>query len=185
MQYLNEPELKRILLAIPDPRLRLMVLVTFWHGLRASETINLKGRDIQGGYVYVKRLKGSNKTTQAFQTHEDPLLDEATGLTRLARTVRDNEKVFPGKSRFGFYKLMRRAGKRAGFAYSKKVRPHILKHSIAMQTIHEAGIENLQAWLGHKSLSSTGKYLHVTDDEAGAAIGKAIRDKDRAAANRT
>jgi integrase len=114
-------------------------------------------------------------STQEFQWHEDPLLDEATPLLKLARTIKDNELVFPGKSRFGFYKLMRKAGRKAGFPYSKKIRPHILKHSIVMQSIHTAGIENVRKWVGHQSLSSTGRYLHVSDKEAGQAVGKAIR----------
>jgi hypothetical protein len=41
-----------------------------------------------------------------------------------------------------------------------------------MQTIKSAGIENVRAYLGHKSISPTGAYLKV-DDAAGKAIAAA------------
>jgi len=51
--------------------------------------------------------------------------------------------------------------------------PHVLRHSIAMQTIQSAGIENVRAYLGHESISSTGAYLKVDDDAASKAIAAA------------
>jgi site-specific recombinase XerD len=52
--------------------------------------------------------------------------------------------------------------------------PHVLKHSIAMQTIHSAGIENVRQHLGHKVISSTGEYLKVSDKQASIAIARAL-----------
>jgi hypothetical protein len=46
-----------------------------------------------------------------------------------------------------------------------------------MQTIQSAGIENVRAYLGHKSIASTvaylGAYLKVDDDAASRAIAAA------------
>jgi integrase len=42
-----------------------------------------------------------------------------------------------------------------------------------MQTIQSAGIENVRAYLGHESISSTGAYLKVDDDAASKAIAAA------------
>ncbi|PYU18348.1 MAG: hypothetical protein DMG32_26320, partial [Acidobacteria bacterium] len=56
----------------------------------------------------------------------------------------------------------------------KAARGTVLKHSIAMSTIELAGIENVKQWLGHKSLSSTGQYFQVTDDEAAQAVKRAL-----------
>jgi site-specific recombinase XerD len=53
--------------------------------------------------------------------------------------------------------------------------PHILKHTLAMQTIHSAGIENVRQYLGHKSISSTGAYLKVSDAAASSKIQSALR----------
>lgn len=177
MQSLDRNELKSLLKSVSgtedDARMRLMVLVTFLHGLRVSETVNIKGRDIQGGHLSVKRLKGSLHTIQPFVSHPDPELDEAGPLLVLASTVGMEERVFP-ITRFGFYKLMKRTGSRAGIPDYKRVRPHILKHSIACQTIRKAGIENVRQRLGHKSIGSTGHYLMISDDEAAKAIEQAM-----------
>ena len=56
----------------------------------------------------------------------------------------------------------------------KKTHGGYLKHTLAMQTIHSAGIENVRQYLGHKSISSTGAYLNVSDEDASSAISKAL-----------
>lgn len=154
------------------PRQRLMFKVGFWHGLRVSELVGLLSENIADGYVTVQRLKGSMKTHQRYQIHPDPLLDEATELTALVVLLAPGERLFP-MTRFGAYKLIQRAGKRAGIA-AHKLHPHILKHSIAMQTIKSAGIENVRQHLGHKNISSTGAYLKVSDEAASRAIAGAM-----------
>jgi site-specific recombinase XerD len=53
--------------------------------------------------------------------------------------------------------------------------PHVLKHTCAMLTIQKAGIENLTAYLEHKSIASTGAYLKVDDQTPSKAIGAAMR----------
>jgi hypothetical protein len=43
-----------------------------------------------------------------------------------------------------------------------------------MQSIKTAGIENVRQHLGHSSISSTGEYLKVSDNDASAAVNKGI-----------
>ena len=43
-----------------------------------------------------------------------------------------------------------------------------------MQTIELAGIENVRQYLGHKSISSTGAYLKVSDADAARVISKSL-----------
>lgn len=175
MEYLNREELKRLLLAIPDDRERLMVLVSFWHGLRASEAINLRGKDIRNGHVYVKRLKRSKKTNQIYQSDLDPVLDERSFLTNLEPTVKDDDLLFP-VDRFRFYYVMRCAAKATGMAGPGKwVRPHILKHSIGQQLANKGlHIRNIQRWLGHANLNNTAVYIEVSDETAGQAVAEAM-----------
>ena len=147
-----------------------MILVTFCHGLRASEVTALQRDDIRDGHITVARLKGSLRTTQALVRDPDPLLDERDDLFDY---VHGKQRLFP-ISRVQFWRLMQRYAKEAGLPAHKR-HPHVLKHSIAMQTIHSAGIENVRQHLGHKSMSSTGEYLKVTDQQASAAIADALR----------
>lgn len=175
MQYLNRDELKRLLKAIPDSRDRLMVLVAFWHGLRASEVINLRGKDIRNGHVYVKRKKGSRKTNQIYQSDSDAMLNEKELLTKLEQLVKDDELLFP-MSRFQFYRLMRKAAVKAGMGEPGKwVRPHILKHSMGQQLANKGvHVRNIQRWLGHASLNNTAIYIEVSDETAGQAVAEAM-----------
>lgn len=152
----------------------LLILVTFHHGLRASEAVQIKANDIQDGFLTVRRLKGSNATIQALVEHSDPLLSEAKALIDLARFRGGNQRLFP-LSRFTFFRLMQRHGAAAGLPAHLR-HPHCLKHSIAMQTIQSAGVENVRVHLGHKSLSSTGEYLKVSDADAAAAVRRALGD---------
>lgn len=171
MKHLTAEEVKAIIQHIDKPRQRLMVLVAFYHGLRISELINLKGRDIQDGYVSVQRLKGSLKTIQAFITSHDPEMDEAEPLTMLSVTTKMDELVFP-MTRNGFHKLIRRAGTAAGIP-QHKLHAHALKHGCAMILIKK-GIEYTRQHLGHRSISSTGEYLRVSDEQASKAAQEAF-----------
>ena len=150
-----------------------MILVGFSHGLRPSEVIGLKADDIRDGHLDVQRLKGSMRTVQPLVEDENPLLNERTALFDYTVEMLGNQRLFP-ISRRQFGRLFERYGKAAGIP-RHLCHPHILKHSIAMQTIQLAGIENVRQYLGHKSISSTGAYLKVSDADAAGAIKNALK----------
>lgn len=187
MVALSEAELHALLAAAKVHRERdwLMILVAFSHGLRPREVVGgwakknkkpyyhngITPDDIRDGFLTVQRLKGSMRTTQALVEHPDSLLSEVPELANWAAKSRPNQNMFGIKVR-QFQNIVLRHGTMAGIP-RHKLTPHKLKHSIAMQTIHSAGIENVRQHLGHKSLSSTGAYLKVTDEDAGRAIAAA------------
>jgi type 1 fimbriae regulatory protein FimB len=149
-----------------------MILVCFLHGLRASEVVALTGDNVKDGFLTVQRLKGSNRTVQALVSSDNPLLDEKKALFDFAQNCAGNQRLFP-ISRQHFWHLVQAYGKQAGLP-AHLSHPHILKHSIAMQTIHKAGIENVRVHLGHKSISSTGAYLKVPENVASEAVIAAL-----------
>lgn len=170
IQSLDREELRRLLTAAKEHSERdwLMILVGFWHGLRASEVVKIKPDDVRDGYLSVRRLKGSLHTDQPLLRSDDPLFSEADALIELAVRTPGNQRLFP-ITRQHFWKLFQAHAKRANIPERKR-HSHILKHSIAMQTIHSAGIENVRQYLGHKSISSTGAYLKVSDEDAARAV---------------
>lgn len=168
MHHLALDEFKTLIREVPNDRQKLMLKVAFLHGLRVSEVINLRREDIKDGFVKVQRLKGSLKTVQPYVKSTDHEVDEAEGLQALYNQVKPKERLFP-MTRNGVYKLMQRAGARAGIP-SHKLHPHVLKHSCAVLSIDKMGIEKVQRYLGHKSGSSTLEYLKVSDDEASKAF---------------
>jgi len=153
----------------------LMILVAFWHGLRASEVTGFRRDAVRDGHLIIQRLKGSLRTVQPLVEHADPLLNEKPALIELAAKSKPNQTVF-NLSRSQFWRLVQKHAKAAGIP-GHKAHPHVLKHSIAMQTIGSAGIENVRQYLGHKSISSTGAYLKVNDADASTAVTNAFREE--------
>lgn len=153
-----------------------MILVAFWHGLRATEVVGFTRDAIQDGFLTIQRLKGSLKTVQPLVEHSEPLLNEKKPLTEYAFQQPFNQPVFK-ISRERFWQLVQKHSKAADIP-AHLAHPHILKHSIAMQSIQKAGIENVRQHLGHKSISSTGAYLKVSDEQASAAVTGALKRTD-------
>jgi integrase len=174
MQYLGKVELLRFFDEAKRTRERdwLMFLVAYQHGLRASEVVTLMPDMVVGGELAVQRLKGSEFTVQPLVEDVEPLLSERLPLEILAQHTPPASPLFPF-SRVHYFRLFRKYAKRAGLPAHKQ-HPHALKHSIAMHTIEVAGIHNVRAYLGHKSIASTGAYLKVSDADASAAIGRAL-----------
>jgi integrase len=175
MQHLSKDELLALLREAKASRERdwLMILVSFWHGLRASEVTGFKRDAVRDGHLVVQRLKGSLRTIQPLVEHADALLNERQALIDFAEKSNFNQPVFK-LSRSQFFRLVQRYASAAGIPAHKR-HPHVLKHSIAMQTIQLAGIENVRQYLGHKSISSTGAYLKVSDADAAAAVCGALK----------
>lgn len=150
-----------------------MILVAYSHGLRASEVTGLQRDAVKDGHITVARKKGSLRTVQPLIYDENPLLDERQFLFAYVESLRWNQRLFP-ITRQHFWRLMQNYAEAAGLPERKR-HPHILKHTIAMQIIHSAGIENTRQYLGHKSMSSTGAYLKVTDAAASEAVALALK----------
>jgi type 1 fimbriae regulatory protein FimB len=176
MEYLAIDELRTLLEAARKESERdwLLILVAFWHGLRATEAITLRVSDVRDGYITIARLKGSLRTVQQLMEHSDKLLDEKAGLTAWIEGKAGNTKLFP-ITRQHFGRIMHRHCAAAGIP-AHKSNPHVLKHSCAHYVI-KAGIQVAQQHLGHKSLSSTGEYLRITDATASAAVQALARGR--------
>lgn len=204
IQSLTRDEFRALLRCAREKRERdwLMILIAFMHGLRVTELVGgwlaatkertrvvagkttviaatprrwyqgLTPENFADGNITVRRLKGSLRTVQPLHRDADPLLDELRGVLEFTLKMPRNQRLFP-ISRERFWQLMQEHGAAAGLPKHKR-HPHVLKHSIATQTIAAAGIENVRQHLGHKSLGSTGAYLRVTDEAASAAVEGAL-----------
>jgi len=173
MDSLSKPELLRLLKVARAVSERdwLMILVSYWHGLRVSELVGLTGSSVADGYLTVDRLKGSERTVQALVRHSKPLLSEREALIEFARKTYPKARIFK-ISRQHAWRLMQRYCKLAEVPLHK-AHPHALKHTTAMQMIEKAGIHRTRKRLGHKSIASTGMYLQVGDADVDAVMVRA------------
>src|SRR5438067_5352784 len=161
-----------------------MVLLAYRHGLRASEICNLRlsDLDLKNESIIVSRLKGSLRTTQALTEHRgEPLLNELKALREWLRLRQFDGSDYLFTSQKGgrlhrsqFFRLFRAIAREAGLAQEKQ-HPHALKHSIASHLIAaNVNLALVKQQLGHKSISSTMRYISTTDQQASKATTTAL-----------
>jgi integrase len=160
MEYLNRDELVRLFRVARDqnPLHHVAMLVGLLHGLRVSETLAIRGRDICDGRVSVKRLKKSRPTLYALRIDSDPLFDESP-LLELAK-VNPETELFSWSRQY-MDVVIKRYAALAGIHPAKR-HYHVLKHSICVllwQETHD--LNAIQDHVGHRSSSSTLIYLRA------------------------
>ena len=183
--FLSRPEIEAIL-AAPDRTTWLgrrdytLLLLAVQTGLRLSELIGLDRDSIFLGRGAHVLCMGKGRK------------ERATPLTKLARTAlrtwlneprRDSvTALFPNihggrLSPDSVQSLLRKyvalARTRCNSLISKRVSPHVLRHSTAMELL-QAGLDCsvIALWLGHESIETTQTYLHAHLALKEAALAK-------------
>lgn len=182
LSHLSPEEIMQVLKAAKEHSTRtwVMTLVSFRHGLRASEVCALKLTDVElkNGTIHIARKKGSLETTQAICGHVgQPLLDELKALRQYLRERPEDGSGYLFVSQKGgaltpvqWYKIFRGVAMRAGID-ADRAHPHSLKHSLGYALV-KANVNPMviKQSLGHRAMSSTAVYCGVTDGDASAAI---------------
>lgn len=173
LDYLDREEIQTLLDA-PDTatsggvRDRAMLHLTFAAGLRVSELIGLKRKDL-GVRLETVRVMGKGRRARVL-----PLWKETQSVLGSWLAIRPDvayDRLFLNArgrpmSRHGFaHRLALHATAarqtKASLA-GKRISPHVLRHSCAMHTLKATGdIRKVSLWLGHASLQSTEMYLHA------------------------
>src|ERR1700719_1799690 len=103
----------------------LLILVTYWHGLRATEAISLTPDHFAEGCLTVQRAGGSPPTAQPLVDHENQLLNERLAVEAwLGRHGGDRDRRLFPISPTQFYRIVRRCGRAAGLPQHLS-HPHI------------------------------------------------------------
>lgn len=171
LEFLEPKQLLDILrIARADSqRNHLMILLAYKKGLRASEVCNILLSDIADGDLTVARLKNSKTTKQPLTKQRgEPLLDELRALKEYlpVRIADGGDVLFPSQKggpmhRTQFFRIFQNYAAQAGLPKAAQ-HPHILKHSICSHLCqNNLGIEQVQAHVGHRAISSTGVYVKM------------------------
>jgi type 1 fimbriae regulatory protein FimE len=180
VKSLSQSEVTAVIESAVCLRDQCMVLLSYKHGLRASEVVGLALADLRlaDRQIVVRRLKGSLTNVQDLTDQSgEPLLSERRMLTRWLKERGDNASpyLFPSQkgaklSRVQFFRIFQTAARKAGLP-ENRCHPHCLKHSLAIRMV-EAGqtLPAIAQALGHRSVTSTMIYSRPTD---------AIADKAR------
>jgi site-specific recombinase XerD len=161
-----------------------MFLLTFRHALRSKEARELKLDDIDmnAQTIAVNRCKGSKSGVQALDRHKgEPLLDEVVALKAwFKERIEDGSKtLFPSAkggvmTRMQFLRLFKEYALAAGVS-AELAHPHILRHSLCSTMAEQhADIYAIQQRAGHKNISNTMIYTHVSDQQASDACRESL-----------
>lgn len=145
-----------------------MVELLYSSGLRVSELINLKLKDInlEGGFIRVIG-KGSKERVVPISRRTIERIKEYTRVYRgllLGRRVSDflfTTSRGKAMTRQRFWQTLKVYGKQTGLDLS----PHILRHSFATHLLEGgADLRSVQKMLGHSDISTTQIYTKVTTE---------------------
>ncbi len=174
VEFLDRAEMNA-LVAAPDRltwggrRDHAILSVALQTGLRVSEIINLRRRDVVTGTGAHIRCEGKGRKQRC-----TPLRQEITKVLDVwlkERAGLDDDPLFPTirgtkLSRDALEQLVQKhtlaASKSCPLLIGKRVSPHVLRHSTAMELLHHGVDQSVIAlWLGHESVETTQIYMHA------------------------
>lgn len=172
-RVLSESEASAIIEADLSARDRAVILLMLLAGLRLTEVSRLCRRDVDLSSQSV-RVEGKGDKERVIPLHSDVVDALKTWLKAHPRLPGD--ALFPGYKGSGLQRraiesLVARAGEKAGL--SKKVTPHMLRHTFATRLLRSgANLRQVQELMGHASVATTQIYTHITSAELIEVIGK-------------
>jgi site-specific recombinase XerD len=161
---LSRQEVVRLFEAATNVKHRLLLMTTYAAGLRGSEVVRLQPRHIHSERMLI-RVEQAKGCKDRYTLLSQALLEQ---LRNYWRTYRPGDCLFPNRAKTGpmsvdnarkmFYRVKARAGLQHGHGI------HTLRHSFATHLL-EAGVRLpiIQILLGHNHISTTIRYLHVTE----------------------
>lgn len=173
-EILSRDEVMRIIDATTRLCDRVLLTTTYAAGLRLSEVIALRWSDIDSERMSLRVVQGKGAKDR-YTLLSSSLLPALRGYWKQARP--QGPWLFPGRvpelpmADSTAQRLYTRAKGRAGI--TKRGGIHALRHAFATHLL-EAGVDlhTIKQFMGHTSLSTTQRYLHLTQahlkDNAGA-----------------
>jgi len=174
IEFLNREEINA-LLTIPDisiwlgRRDRTLLLLAVQTGLRVSELVGLNFKDVVlGTGAHVRCLgKGRKLRCTPLRPETAKMLDawcrELHGLPDdpVFASIRGGRLSRDAIERL-ITKYTHAAGQKCPSLKRKKVSPHVLRHTAAMDLLqHGVDRSVIALWLGHESMETTQMYLHA------------------------
>ncbi len=165
-RILSYDEVRSIIDAENHPRNKLILKVLFISGIRVSELCSLCWRDLldrsSGGQITIYG-KGSKTRTVLIP---EPLWGQ---LVNFRAAAPDDYYIFRGRKKnrqmhpTTVLKIVRKSAQKAGI--NKPVSPHWMRHAHASIASEKAPLHVVQQSLGHSSIQTTSRYLHVKPDD--------------------
>ena len=163
---LSSEEVARLLQAAPGLKYRAALSVAYGAGLRASEVISLKVSDIDSTRMVIRVEQGKGRKDRYVML--SPKLLEI--LRDYWKVAHPKEWLFPGDrpgqpiTRVAVERVCKQVLQQSGI--TKPVTPHSLRHAFAVHLLESgADLRTIQLLLGHRSLSTTSRYLRIATNK--------------------
>jgi site-specific recombinase XerD len=191
--FLNDAE-GAALLAAPDlsrwsgRRDRALLLLAVQTGLRATELLSLRCEDIVLGPAAYVQCQGKGRKLRNTPLRKDTVAVVRAWLTE--RKGHPSDPAFPTVSGMqlshdGLQYLLNKhltvACRQCPSRANKRVTPHVLRHTLAMDLLHHGADRSVIAlWLGHESVETTAMYLQADMQLKEQALAKTVAADVRA-----
>ena len=159
---MSQEEVNRFLLAVENPKHRVILTVCYAAGLRVSEAVRLTPEAIDSQRMVIRVAAGKGSKDR-YVMLSPKLLDILRAYWRKARP---QHWLFPGDlpgqpiTASAVEVVCRQVREQA--AIGKPVTPHSLRHAFAVHLLESgADVRTIQLLLGHRSLSTTARYLRL------------------------
>ena len=167
--FLTKEEIKALIDAAEKKRDKLIIKMLYSTGLRISELLKVKVRDISYDKALLKVFGKGAK--ERYVILHPKLLNELSEHIK-ENKLKEDDLLFPLSARSVQF-IIKKAAKKAKI--NKNVTPHKLRHSFATHLLH-AGVDlrAVQKLLGHESLSITEIYTHYTIEDLRKIMKKEV-----------
>lgn len=174
-KFLKDEELDKIFSVCnsnnpTEERDTLIIELLYATGVRVSELVNIKIKDINREEKLIKVLgKGNKERMVIYNNHTKKALDTY---------LKDGYNYFNKKS--SEYLILNKNGNKLSERYIReiinkkvsqasldiKISPHTLRHTFATDILENgADLMTVKELLGHESLNTTGIYTHITNEQ--------------------
>lgn len=167
---LSQEELQRFFAVIRNVKHQAMLMTMYGAGLRVSELVSLRIEDVDSTRMLLRICEGKGQKQRYAKLSPHML----AVLREYYKASRPQTWLFPGMmagqplTRMSVNKVIKYLGKRAGL--TKNITPHTLRHSYATHMLDAgADLRTIQVLLGHRSITSTSIYTHVSQAKIDAA----------------
>lgn len=146
-----------------DIRDKAMLELLYATGIRVSELIHLKVKDVNLSMNFLQCHDGSKERVIPFTNETRDALEEYLHNAREAMCNDNQEYLFTNcqgspMTRQGFWKIIKYYSAKAGI--KKDITPHTIRHSFAMHLVNNgADLKSVQEMLGHSDISTTQIYV--------------------------
>jgi site-specific recombinase XerD len=185
VSYLTRPEVEAVLSSIDKStwigrRNQALLLLAVQTGLRLSEITGLRQKDVLLGHGAYVRCEGKGRKERC-----TPLAKPTVAVLKAWIKEQDREEscfLFPSSNggrlsadavQHALAAHVTAAQRQCPSLAKKRVTPHVLRHTAAMELL-QAGVDRalIAIWLGHESLDTTQIYL-----DADLQLKKTVLDK--------